>query len=434
MSGTDSSHDRIGRRGTYFFLSYAHSLPLEGRPQADPLAGRPQMDPDRWVHAFFRDLANSVRRHASPASQLDPGFFDQNIPLSSNWKASLTQALSTAEVFVPLYSPSYFVRSWPGKEWAAFQQRVRDSGLADPLRHFAPVLWIPLPAGQDLPGLAEALAVGAQESAYAENGLRALLRLTPYRASYRLVVDRLAARIVDIAEATPLPRSAAPDFDDVTSPFEPGPAAPLFTVVVAAPVRADLPAERDPAGYGDRGVDWRPYPRDQGLSLAEYAAWMAEQLDFAVQIRGVENAASAVHDRPGVVLIDPWLVASTGQAPALESLVSRLPSWVMPLLVLGADDNEQGGRLVEQVRAILRKAAIARTELTRRAMSGVTSLRDFVSLMPFLIAEAERQYLRHGPVLHVTARDGSRPMLAADGSSATPPSSPHSFEEDQSDV
>lgn len=418
MSGTDSTQGRPGQRGTYFFLSYAHSPPLEGAPQTDP---------DRWVRAFFLDLESSVRRLASPDSQLDPGFFDQNIPLSSNWKATLTRALSAAEVFVPLYSPSYFARSWPGKEWAAFAQRVHDSGLADPLRRFAPVLWIPLPTGQDLPGYDEALAVGAQESAYAENGLRALLRLAPYRTSYWLLVDRLAARIVELAEAAPLPPSVAPDFDDVTSPFEPGSAVASFTVIVAAPVCADLPAERDQTGYGARGVDWRPYPRDQELSLAEYAAWVAEQLDFAVRIQGVDDAADAAHDKPGVVLIDPWLVAAAGQVPALESLIGDLPSWVMPLLILDADDDERAGRLAGQVRAILGKATIARTELAKRAVAGVRSLREFVSLMPALIAEAERQYLRRGPVPRFTT-DVPKPVLAADGSP------PQYFEEDQSDA
>ncbi len=424
MSGNDSTQDRLGQRGTYFFLSYAHSPPLEGILRADP---------DRWVRTFFSDLENSVQRRASATSQLDPGFFDQNIPLNSNWKASLTRALSSAEVFVPLYSPSYFARSWPGKEWAAFQQRVRDSGLSEPLRRFAPVLWVPLPAGQDPPGLDEALAVDAP-AAYAENGLCALLRLTPYRESYRLIVDRLAAQIVELAEVTPLPRSAAPDFDDVTSPFEPGLTVSVFTVIVAAPARADLPAERDPTGYGDRGVDWRPYTRDQSLSLAEYAAWVAEQLDFAVQIRGLGNVAGAAHGTPGVVIIDPWLLASAERTHDLESLVDGLPSWVMPLLILDAEDKERGGRLAEQAQAMLGKPTTGRTELAKRASAGVTSLRDFVSLMPALIAEAERQYLRYGPVQNFTAHGGSRPVLAPDGLPAGSIPPPQSSEEDQPDA
>jgi FxsC-like protein len=430
VSGTNGVQDRIGHRSSYFFLSYAHSPPLAGSLQADP---------DRWVTQFFRHLTDSVARHASPLSQRAPGFFDQDIPLNSDWKASLNQALSTAEVFVPLYSPGYFARSWPGREWACFLRRLTDSGLAHPERRFAPVLWIPLPADQDPPGLRQALAVGASEAAYAENGLRALLRLTPYRKSYQRVVDRLAAKIVELAETAPLPRFPAPDIDRVTSPFTVGPSEAVFMVTVAAPARAHVVAERDPAGYGDRGIDWRAYPRDQELPLADYAAWVAEQLDFAVQVDGIENdptsrdaAIASRHSRPGVVLVDPWLVASDGGAQDLRSFVSELPSWVLPLLVLGSDDDERGSGLAERARAILGDATAARTELAKHAMRGVGSLREFVSLMPPLIAEAERQYLRHGPVLGAPARR-PRPLLAAEGWPASPTSSSESSQE-QSDA
>jgi FxsC-like protein len=435
VSGTEVRQDGIGHDSRYFFLSYAHSPPLEGSLRANP---------DRWVRKFFGDLTISVERHASRQPRLAPGFFDQDIPLSSDWKASLTRALSTAEVFVPLYSPGYFARSWPGREWACFMQRLAGSGLARPEDRFVPILWIPLPAEQDPPGLRQALAVGASEAAYAENGLRALLRLTPYRASYDLVVDRLAAKIVELAETAPLPRSAAPDIDAVTSPFKLEASTAVFTVTVAAPSRAHVVAERDPAGYGDRGIDWRAYPRDQELPLADYAAWVAEQLDFAVQVDDIENAAASQgaasarnagatrHGRPGIVLIDPWLVARDGGAHDLRSFVSELPSWVLPLLVLGSDDDERGSGLADRARAILGDATLPRTELAKRSMRGVGSLGDFVALMPSLIAEAERQYLRHGPVLRTPAHR-SRPLMAAEGRPANPTSSSESSQE-QSDA
>jgi len=84
----------------------------------------------------------------------------------------MSHALSTAEVFVPLYSPGYFARSWPGREWASFERRMTDSGVQNPLERFAPVLWIPLPPGHDETGLTEALELGAGQDGYAENGLR----------------------------------------------------------------------------------------------------------------------------------------------------------------------------------------------------------------------------------------------------------------------
>lgn len=436
MNGKYGVTGPAGSEGSYFFLSYAHSSPLEGRLQAEP---------DRWVSKFFGDLTDAVRRRSPPEARLTPGFYDQDIPLSSDWKDTINQALSTAKVFVPLYSPGYFARSWPGREWAAFRERLRVVGLADreSERRFAPVLWIPLPRSlnPDPAGLRKALAVGASESAYAMNGLRALLRLTPYRASYRLVVDRLAAKIVELAETAPLPASPEADIERARSPFKTPEAVAVFTVTVAAPARGDVQPGQDVARYGDRGVDWQPYPGDQLLSLADYAAWVAEQLDFSVTIDGIEAAApgsaspsggdrARSHSDPGVVLIDPWLVASDDGADALRSFVNDLPSWVMPLLVLHPDDQREEP-LAARARGIVGNST-ARTELARRAMKGVGSLRDFVSLMPALITEAERQYLRRKPVLDSMARPGSRPTLTA-GRPPASPIPPHSVKE-QPDV
>lgn len=423
MSGTSSLRDRAGIRSSYFFLSYAHSAPL-----ADSM----DVDPDRWVTRFFRDLTDSVSSLASPKSQLTPGFYDQDIPLSSDRKAALARALSTAEVFVPLYSPGYFARSWPGREWACFRQRLAEGGLAEPERRFTPVLWIPLPTDQEPPGLDEALAVGASESAYVENGLRALLRLKPYRASYRVVVDRLAARIVELAEHDPLPPSAAPDIDDVTSPFSGGASSFVFIVTVAAPARGALHAGRESAGYGDLSTDWRPFPREQEAAIASYAAWAAEQLDVAVSVAGIESPHESPEAGPGVVLIDPWLADDDHGLRILESLVANLPAWVIPVIILNSGSDERSTNLVKRVRSLLPKGDMARTELSKRAASGVKSLQEFVSLMPIIVAEAERRYLRHGPIVSSTSPPQRRPILGdrRHARSALPPQS----DEEQTDA
>lgn len=402
MSGIDTSQNRTGQRGSYFFLSYAHSPPLAGTLQADP---------DQWVRRFYRDLTDSVRRHAA-APRLIPGFFDQDIPLSANWKASLTSALGAAEVFVPLLSPGYYARSWPGREWASFLERLNRAGVTEPDRRFTPVLWIPLPGDRDLPGLRYAVELGAPDDAYLENGLRTLLRLTPYRMSYRQIVERLASRIVDLAEKRPIPRSTAPDIDEVPSAFPHGADAVVFAITVAAPVLADLPADRDSTGYGKRSVDWRAYPDDQELALVEYAAQVAEQLDFAVVVTGIEQTEDLPGNLPGVILIDPWLTEDERGLQALQAVVDGLPFWVLPLLVLDSVTDAHAVALAGRVRSILGGAAVARTEPARLAVRGVSSLKEFVSLMPILVAEAERQYLRHGPVQRYTARPGSRPRLA----------------------
>ena len=109
MSEITSSGDSTKVRGRYFFLSYAHSPPLDGSLEED------QPDPpNEWVRTFFRNLTDAVQLRASPSASLAPGFFDQQIPLGSDWKAVLSDALGTAEVFVPLFSPTTSPSPGPG--------------------------------------------------------------------------------------------------------------------------------------------------------------------------------------------------------------------------------------------------------------------------------------------------------------------------------
>jgi FxsC-like protein len=406
MSGAAVPPDTVAVRTSYFFLSYAHS---------PPLAGTPPVAHDQWVRTFFRDLTDSVSRVRSRRLGIGPGFFDQDIPVGSDWRASLGHALSSAEVFVPLYSPGYFARSWPGREWAYFERRLIDAGVGDPISRFAPVLWIPLRPGHQPVGFEQALAIGAGESAYAENGLLAMLRLTPYRESYRGVVHRLAEQIVKLAETASIAPSPARDIGEVPSPFGP-PSAAVFVVAVAAPVRSGVPAGADPAAYGSSGVAWRPFPAVQELSLAEYAATLAEQLDFAALVADLDRAERELGTNPGVILIDPWFAADESRLNALGRAVSKRP-WILPVIVRAPADDPRESELAWRIENILSAAQPSRTEPARQAVGGVKSLEKFVDLMPFLIAEAERQYLRRGPIIRSTALPGSRPRLHGDWTS-----------------
>jgi FxsC-like protein len=407
VSRIDTEGSGSGLQSSYFYLSYA---------QSPPLANTVQADPDPWVREFYGDLTAAVRSHASPKSGLGPGIFDQQIPLGSDWKASLTDALSRAEVFVPLYSPGYFARSWPGREWACFHRRLVDARVKDPLLRYVPVLWTPLPREIDPPGLSEAMADAEPE--YAENGLRTLLRLQPYRPSYQRVVEHLAVRIVDLAENFPVRPSAVPDIDSVPSEFKAEAYGAVFVVTVAVPQISNLPSDRDRTGYGKTDIDWKPYRIDQELPLADHAARIAERMDLAVLVTSIEKRGDGLTSRPGVVLIDPWFVAKERGLTALRSFLGKLPVWVLPLLVLGADQDSRSAKLVEQARGVLqhtvgKRALGSRGDAVKRAIRGVDSLADFAALMPILVAEAERQYLRHGPVVRSAARVG-RPRLASD--------------------
>jgi FxsC-like protein len=390
----------------YFFLSYAHS---------DPLAGYPDANPDKLVEEFFAELSEAVGRLASPRLRTALGFYDQGIPVASDWKVSLTWALSAAQVFVPLYSPGYLAKSLPGREWECFRKRVEDMGLVDPLERFTPVLWTPLPETHSrVPGLEEALALGADQPGYAENGLRALLKIGWYRDSYKALLNRLAERIVMLAEDFPIEPSEVQDINEMTSPFSPDSRLAVFAIEVAALTTSTLAAGHDPSGYGEDSADWRPFPH-QELPLAEYARQVAERLDFRAEVGGIKVDRDKSVRRPGIILIDPWFIADGNGRWALESAVDELPRWVLPLLVVNSPRDLRTQRLAGQVRDILATAGALPTDSSRRGAEGVNSLSEFVSTVRVLVAEAEKQYLRYrsGRYLggQVPSPSGNRPSL-----------------------
>jgi hypothetical protein len=393
--------------GRYFFLSYPRLSPLPAVPGAD-LAD----PPDEWVRAFFRDLGLAVRRSAAPGSALRPGFLDPAISSGPAERVAITAALAEAEVFVPLLSPDYSRRIWPQGECASFRQRMLTAGIREPHRRCVPVLWVPFPTGDRQPGLAAALSLarGAGSAAYAENGLRTLSRLIPYRATYEQIVAEAAARIVATAEHAPVGPSPALDPHDAASDLRQEAGRTQFTVMVAVPV-----PRGGSAGAGDA---WHPFREKQGAAVTEYVRWAAEKAGFAVIVDELGKSASLIGRGPGVVLVDPCSVTGEEDLEAFRLRVEELPSWVLPMIVT----DQSSGHQLEIIRACLEKSYKSyrsfkyKPELLR-GLHGVSSLREFVALLPFLVTQSGREYLRHGPIQRSAARTSFRPRVG----SADPP-------------
>lgn len=391
----------------YFVLSYAHSAPLASVPGANP---------DELVGKFFGDLAKAVERLGSLAPGTAPGFYDQEIPLGSDWKASFSRALGAAQVFVPLYSTAYIDRERPGQEWACFERRVELAGLENPRLRFLPVLWAPLSEGQHPDGLEEALALGRGERGYTQNGLWPLLKIgEPFARAYRSVVNSAARRIVELAEESPIMPSEVPDIDDMESPFATEHHLSVFVIETAAPTVSTVSSERSSRGYGESSSEWRPFSH-QELPLATYAEQVARRLDFKPEARDIRTVSDPRDRRPGIILIDPWFIADVSGRMALASAVENLPRWVLPLVIVDHPGDASTQKLADEVNEILSAAGALPTELSRRAARGVSSLDEFVSTVPVLVADAERQYLRYrgrksqsGTV--TSPRSGSRPSL-----------------------
>jgi FxsC-like protein len=359
----------------YFFLSYARSDPLAGNPSGDP-----SVEPDQFVRKFFDDLTAAVQQHAVRRAAPVLGFFDQAFPPGSDWKQLLAQALGATQVFIPLYSVGYLTNSWPGREFACFWQRLENSGFANPVQRVVPVLWAPLSGVTDPPGLRQALASPSAQPAYRVNGMRALLKLRPYRHVYEIMVDRLGRQIAELAENAPMDPvdpSQIPDIEKVESRF----GAPLssFLIEVAAP---ETPGQ------------WRPFP-GQELALAEYARHVVERFNFAPDVAALRPIGEPGEGLPGIIIIDPEYIADPDRRAALASVARKLPAWMLPLVVIGQPGDARSRKLAAEVKEMLTKAKPLPTEQARRGAHGVKSLDEFDSVLPSLVSQAERQYIRY---------------------------------------
>jgi aminoglycoside 3-N-acetyltransferase len=379
--------------GRYFFLSYARLCPLP------PVPGTDLTDPpDGWVREFFHSLSEAVSARAGSGSGLRPGFLDVGVSSGPHGQHGLADELGAAEVFVPLLSPDYCRRSWPRTEWASFEQRLRDADVVEPQGRFAPVLWVPLPAAGEVPGLQDALSLAdsAALPAYARLGLRALQRLPEYHDHYQQIVGELATRIVSITDKGvlgPSPLSLSAVADRVS--HEVG--GKVFLVAVTGPP-------------GARG----------STQPAEYARLAAEREGFAVRIARFAPAAGQLGRAPGILLVEPGSVPGVQARRDLEAKVAELPSWILPVVVPSrvTEDQVNDRRFFPEssFRSYQRKPTAV-----RRALEGLGSLREFLTLMPDLVTYAEREYLRHGPTQRAVSRSAPRPRLADRGQPADPP-------------
>jgi len=370
---------------SYFYLSYAHSPPT------------PRRDGDRadvWVRRFFTELSDQVRTLSRREDRIRPGYFDQEVSLGANWPAELARMLGTAEVFVPLYSPGYFRRSWPLRERASFQGRLADARTARAQDHLIPVLWTPLPPWSNQADVIEAGRIGADIPEYGENGLRALRMLAPYRRHYDTIVARLAHRIVELAELFPVGPSVARGLDQ--DPQGPQP-DPEFLVVVAAPTRdqgREIPfADR----LGADAAGWRPFGGDQELPAAQYVASTAERLGLSTRIVSHAAVGTMLDRFPAVVLIDPWLLTTASGERMVDTLARRLPRWAVPVVVVHPGDRVTAPGVSALVTTVLGKlASPGKPEPTT-----VREMRTFVETLPELISDARRRYLKDTPAYSV---------------------------------
>jgi FxsC-like protein len=381
----------------YFFLSYAHT----------PAHNHDRTDPDKWVLQLYKDLCQDIMvlTDASPGAA---GFIDRDMHAGTNWPRTLSEALATCRVFVPLYSPRYFKSEYCGREWYAFHRRLlehkaKNGELADTI---IPALWVAVDP-ENLPGIASAIQFDhrAFGTRYSRDGFYGIMKLGRYRTEYKQAVYQLARRIVQVANSTSIDPLPFDDFESLPSPFgsvDNEMNGQRLNITIAAPDEQTLPSGRRSCYYGPTARDWRPFHPDYRQPLAEYADDLAKCLGFEPVINTLAEdlsdfGSSASNGAPGLLLLDAWSSLSSADQEKLRRFDQRSQPWISVMVPLNSKDEDTmtiKTELQESLNNSVRQLFERVPYKYRKASSGIPNLREFGDMFPALAHYVANKFLK----------------------------------------
>ncbi|MGF0175166.1 TIR-like protein FxsC [Streptomyces sp. Marseille-Q5077] len=411
-----------GAAGPYFFLSYAHT----------PSDGVDDSDPNLWVRRLYRDLCGHITNMTTVSGDR-AGFMDGSMRTGQDWPTSLAESLAACRVFVPLYSPRYFISPWCGKEWTVFSRRQasyqgdRRSGMPSAV---VPALWSPVRDNQ-LPQRVRSVQYAHPElgQRYQNFGLYGLIKVRSFRADYERAVFQLAHRIVEVGDnvlVEPGDHRHLQAVDDAFAPEAavPSPTGRTLRITVAAGALDRLPEGRSSDYYGATPLHWNPFYPESGQPLAAMAASIVEGLKYRVVVREFDDTSEAP-DCPEVLLLDRWVLSD----PKHRARLSELDAGHRPStgLVVPWNSADPAGRAAQHDLAVDLETALPRAaERQRRggraAALSVPDLRSFRTLLPQVVEAAANSYL-HSAGASLPDASTPRFKLGAAGSSAGGPPS-----------
>jgi FxsC-like protein len=360
------------RAGYYFVLSRAGTAHDESGWASD-----------HFVEKVFVDLCKAVesrwKRVRSRSGYLDPG------PGIASGETD--HAVSTAEVFIALRSAGHTDDDHVAALLRLF--RTRASGV--PADHAAePPVWVlhwEPPAGGDAEGSGWLVDALASHSDYARVGLAGLARLTTFHESYTKLLDLVGQRIVDVAERSSSIRTdaEAPGSAVAASLGQDTPPAMTngdrtFVVAVLAPHRGDVPAGRDAEPYGSNAIDWRPFGKSQTRPVAWHVATGFPA--GSVEVVNCNPDEDQFAGRPGVLLVDPWIVMTPSGRERLVKAVSR-PSPMVVVLALSDRQDIQFSALDMVMDDVVRLCESATAQPVAGGVTvSVTDRATFAAVVP----------------------------------------------------
>lgn len=334
---------------------------------------------DHWVRGFYEDLFEAVQHFAGNSTALDIGFGDFKDP-GPERDAEIERAISAARVFVPLYSPEY--ADSPPLDRELFLERLRTAADGK-TGNVQPVLWAPLPPGRPFPDLASALDLARDVPEYPAYGLLAMCRLRAHAGNYRLIVRRLAEKIVETAEMS------VPVVESVRAPAEfhaPPPAAISFVVAVVAPTESRLPPGRPAACYGVRSTSWHPFRSRQELAVADYAALVARRLMMPTRVVDFAASDNRLETSPGLILVDPWVLAYDDGRAIVRAAFEALRRWVTLVVIVNRHDPQYEAGLQLAAEVMRMGASVTNQQVIKEA-------EEFEQQIVRLIGRTRRHYL-----------------------------------------
>jgi FxsC-like protein len=390
-----------GDYAPYFFMSYART----------PHHGPADLDPDENVVKFYHELCQNILNYCALPAGRQVGFMDHGPRPGNVWPWSLSRALATCRVFVPLYSQRFFTSPECGKEWWAFSVRMaQTSQEARPIEAIVPVIWTPVDPSL-LPKAARMIHFNHRELGhlYATEGLFTLSQLSSdpmYSTAYRKAVLGLARRIVNVAQRLQVdpwqPRDYATLKNVFGSALTSDPGERRLRITVVAPSRDDLPHGRGGASYGRSPLDWNPYFPDSRRPLADHASDLAKGLGYQAVVQDLSGRDAVVADEdrprePEILIVDPWATVQPEFRRALTRFNSTGQPWIQLMIPLNVKDEETAnaqGILQDSIEELFgTKLALGTT--TGRALRTVASPEGFSEALPRIVSEVARQYLRH---------------------------------------
>lgn len=388
---------------------------------------------DAYLDRFYDDLRYEVATRGG-IELADTAFRDLEQPLGTEWPRTTGDGLGACDVFVPIYSPSYFSSTVCGQEWHAFSSRLPAGAAAGRTRSIAPVWWVP--PIEELPPVAEYVQDTRDRfgGEYREYGLRYLMQLKRNEERYQEFLVHFSTALINAAAEAPprrqitdllsVPNAFATDSSGARTERPPrarGGGPKTVTFAVAATGRDEMATVRTALdAYGDDWREWRPYHLDGGEAVVVRAQGVANRqlsmlstpVPVGDSLRELLDTARRRNEMV-VLIVDPW-VAALASFQTLLSDADEIRSGHAVVLAPWESPESLPDSDREHARDLLYVCLGNWMDAGAHAFrDDIRSMDDFEKVLGQALVEVRARIVNRAEVAHRVTENGprSRPIL-----------------------